>query len=86
MVKAPIIRKNSQDSGSPDGAAKCLDEHYLADYLYKICSQEPEEAIRRNRIYQGKYYEDEARFHESIDRILYLPRRFMRGMKNRFKQ
>lgn len=76
MVKAPIIV----------GKAKCLEEDYLADYLFTVCSQNPEDAIRRNRIYQGKYYEDEAKAHEKMDRILYLPRRFARGMKNKLKK
>jgi len=79
MVKAPIIAKDSS-------AAACLDENYLADFLLGICSQEPKDAIRRNRIYQGRYYEEEAKFHEKIDRMLYLPRRFCRGMKNKLKK
>ena len=79
MAKTPAIRSDLL-------AAKCLDENYLSDFLYRICSQEPEEAIRRNRIYQGKYYEDEARFHERADAALRLPRRFVRGMKNKLKQ
>ena len=78
MVKAPIVREDSL-------AKKCLGEDYLSDWLYGICSQEPEAAIRRNRIYQGKYYEDEARFHEKTDRLLYLPRRAVRGLKNRIR-
>ena len=76
MVKAPILLDESD-------ATKCLSGSYVADFLYKVCSQEPEKAIRRNRIYQGKYYEDEARFHEKIDRLLYIPRRFIRSMRNR---
>ncbi|MBQ6575600.1 MAG: hypothetical protein IJL90_05805 [Lachnospiraceae bacterium] len=78
MAKAPIIKDDSL-------AKKCLEPDYLSDYLYRICSQEPAEAIRRNRIYQGKYYEDEARFHEKTDRMLYLPRRAVRGLKNRIR-
>ncbi len=78
MAKAPIIKDDSL-------AKKCLEPDYLSDYLYRICSQEPTEAIRRNRIYQGKYYEDEARFHEKTDRMLYLPRRAVRGLKNRIR-
>lgn len=74
MVKAPI------------DAGEYLEEDYLSDYLYKICSQDPKKAIRRNTIYQGKYYEDEAKVHERLDRILYLPRRFARGMKNKLKK
>lgn len=80
MVKAPIILPDESD------AEETLSGHYVADFLLKICSQEPTEAIRRNRIYQGKYYEDEARFHEKIDRVLYIPRRFVRGMKNKLKK
>lgn len=76
MVKAPIFEKESL-------SRECLSGHYISDYLLKVCSQDKEAAIRRNRIYQGKYYEDEARFHEKIDRILYLPRRFMRMMRNK---
>lgn len=79
MVRSPILREDSL-------AAKCLDKNYLADYLYRICSQDPKEAIRRNRIYQGKYYEDEARAHEKMDAVLRLPRRFVRGMKNIMKK
>ena len=79
MVKAPIVNSDSL-------AKKCLEPDYLADYLYKVCSQDPVAAIRRNRIYQGKYYEDEAKFHEKTDRMLYLPRRAVRGLKNRIKQ
>ncbi len=79
MVKAPITVEGSE-------AAKCLDRDYLSDFLCKICSQEPEEAIRRNRIYQGQYYEDEARFHEKADRMLRLPRRAVRALRNKLKQ
>lgn len=79
MVKAPIVREDSL-------AAKCLSEGYLSDYLYKILSQNPKAAIRRNVIYQGKYYEDEAKFHEKIDRMLYYPRRVMRGLRNKIGQ
>ena len=79
MVKKPPLREDLE-------AAKCLDDNYLADYLYKVCSQDPDEAIRRNRVYQGRYYEDEARFHERCDAILRLPRRFVRGMKNKLRQ
>lgn len=78
MLKEPIIKEGSK-------ASLFLDDDYLADYLYKICSQDPKAAIRRNRVYQGAYYEEEARFHEKVDRILYLPKRFIRGMKNRLK-
>ena len=79
MVRTPIL-------GDGLMAEKCLDDNYIADFLYKICSQEPRDAIRRNRIYQGQYYEDEARAHERMDSILRLPRRFGRGMKNLMKK
>ena len=79
MVKAPIIRDGCM-------AAKCLEEDYLSDFLYRICSQEPERAIRRNRVYIGKHYEDEAKLHEKIDRVLRLPRRAVRGIRNRVQK
>ena len=79
MAKAPIVTEGS-------AAATCLDKDYIADFLYGICSQEPQEAIRRNRIYQGKYYEDEARFHQKIDRVLYTPRRAVRALRNKVKR
>lgn len=77
---------NRTDNSKESSVRECLADNYLSDYLYNICSQNPEDAIRRNRIYQGKYYEDEAKFHEKIDRVLYVPRRFVRGMKNRIKK
>ena len=76
MVREPVFTKDSL-------GRKFLEEDYLSDYLHKICSQEPEKAIRRNRVYQGAYYEEEARFHEKTDALLKLPRRFIRMMKNR---
>lgn len=79
MAKAPIITDDSM-------AKDCLSDRYLSDFLYNVCKQDPESAIRRNIVYQGKYYEDEARFHEKIDRLLYNPRRFVRGMKNKLKK
>ncbi len=79
MAKAPILRNDSS-------AAKCLAPGYISDFLQRICSQDPKDAIRRNRIYQGMYYEDEAKFHERIDRVLYLPRRIARGLRNRMKK
>lgn len=75
MLKEPCVL--------PEGdAQRFLNENYLSDYLFQICSQDPKAAVRRNTVYQGAYYEDEARFHEKIDRILYLPRRFLHGMNN----
>ncbi len=79
MVRTPIVREDSL-------AAKCLGEDYVSDFLYDICSQDPKAAIRRNRIYQGRFYEEEARLHERMDRVLRLPRRAVRGMKNRLKK
>ncbi len=79
MVKAQIVRDDSD-------AAACLAETYVSDFLFKICSQDPKEAIRRNRIYQGKYYEDEAKAHERLDALLRTPRRALRGMRNRLKK
>ncbi len=79
MAKAPIVREGSL-------AAKCLEKDYVAAFLYDVCSQDPDKAIRRNRIYQGKYYEDEAKFHQRIDRVLYTPRRAMRALRNKMKK
>ena len=79
MVRTPVVREDSL-------AAKCLGEDYVSDFLYDICSQDPKAAIRRNRIYQGRFYEEEARLHERMDRVLRLPRRAVRGMKNRLKK
>lgn len=76
MVKEPILADDSS-------AARFLSKDYLADYLYKICSQDPKDAIRRNTVYQGAYYEDEARAHERWDRVFYLPKRVMHGLNNR---
>ena len=78
MVKAPILADGSE-------AAVFLKDDYLSEYLKDICSQEPDKAIRRNRVYQGAYYEDEARMHEKFDRVMYLPRRFVHMMNNRLK-
>lgn len=85
MVKAPIIKEAGKDYPQ-SGAKECLYEDYLSDFLLKVCAQEPDKAIRRNRIYQGKYYEDEARAHEKIDRLLYVPRRALRGLRNKLKK
>lgn len=78
MVKAPIVIDDS-------AARTCLSGHYLEDYLKMICSQSPREAIRRNTIYQGEYYENEARFHEKFDRVMYTPKRFVHAMNNKIK-
>lgn len=79
MVKAPMVR-------DCDSAKDCLREDYLSDFLFKVCSQNPDDAIRRNRIYQGMYYEEEARAHERMDRVLYWPRRVCRGLKNKMQK
>lgn len=76
MVRKPIVKEDSL-------AAKCLDEDYVASFLYDICSQDPASAIRRNTVYHGMYYEQEARFYGKIDRVLYTPRRAMRALKNK---
>ncbi len=78
MVKTPAVRPGSV-------AAMCLRDDYVSDFLYNICSQDPEDAIRRNRIYQGQYYEDEAKFHQKIDRALFIPRRACRAIRNRLR-
>lgn len=80
MISAPIIK------GDEHTAKTFLSKNYLSDYLYTICSQEPEKAIRRNRIYQGMRYEQQAVFHEKIDRLLYLPRRGFYFLQNKFKK
>lgn len=76
MLKAPVLAADST-------AGTCLEKNYVSDYLYHILSQEPEKAFRRNRIYQGKRYEDHAVFHQKIDRLLYLPRRVIYYLQNR---
>ena len=79
MIKSPVFVDGSKGK-------EVLESDYISGFLYRICSQDPKEAIRRNRIYQGAYYEEEARAHEKIDRILYMPRRFVRGMRNKLKK
>lgn len=76
MVRSPIVTGESL-------AAKCLDGDYIAKFLCDICSQDPKEAIRRNTVYQGMYYEQEAKFQERIDRVLYTPRRAVRALRNK---
>ncbi|MCR5269115.1 MAG: hypothetical protein K6E16_11450 [Lachnospiraceae bacterium] len=78
MLKAPVLSDDSQ-------ANAILEEDYLSDYLYAILSQ-GDNAYRRNRIYLGKRYEDQARFHQKIDRVLYLPRRAIFYFQNRLKR
>ena len=79
MVKAPILKEGLE-------ATKCLDRDYVSNWLFDVCSQDPRDAIRRNRIYQGKYYEDEAKLHEKMDAVLRLPRRAIRGLKNKLRK
>ncbi len=76
MAKAPIVTKESL-------AARYLSKDYVSEYLKHICSQDLKDAIRRNTIYMGRYYEEEAKFHQKIDRMLRLPRRAVRYIKNR---
>lgn len=79
MVKEPIITEDSQ-------ASKYLDENYLSDYLFRICSQDPEKAYRRNRYYIGKRYEDDAKMHGKIDQMLYFPKRCINFLQNKIAQ
>ena len=76
MIKEPILLDESQ-------AKKYLDENYLSDYLFKICGQDPSNAYRRNRYYIGQRFEDTARMHAKLDRILLLPKRIVYSLKNR---
>lgn len=76
MVKEPVLSDDSQ-------AKKYLDENYLSDYLFKICSQDPSDAYRRNRYYIGQRFEDTARMHAKLDRVLLLPKRVIYSLKNR---
>ena len=79
MVKEPIITDDSQ-------AKIYFDENYLSDYLKKICSNDPKEAFRRNRYYIGKRFEDTARMHAKLDRILLLPKRALYSIKNKIER
>lgn len=79
MLKAPVLTDDSL-------AKQTLADHYLSDYLFEILKQGKEKAYRRNRIYIGKRYEDQARFHQKIDRILYLPRRAFFYFQNNRKR
>ncbi len=76
MLRSPILSDTSS-------AAKVLDPDYLRDFLGAILEQDPKKAFRRNRIYQGKRYEDLAVFHQKIDRFLYLPRRAVYYLQNK---
>lgn len=78
MLKSPIIRDDSS-------AKEYLADNYVSDYLYKILSQDPAKAYRRNRIYQGERYENQAIFHQRIDRLLYTPRRALYWAKNKLR-
>lgn len=79
IIKEPILLSDSQ-------ASRYLDEDYLADYLKQICSQNPKDAYRRNRYYIGKRFEDTARMHAKLDRILLLPKRAVYYLKNKLAQ
>ena len=78
MLRAPIFAEDSS-------AKQYLDKDYVSDYLYGILSQDPKSAYRRNRIYVGKRYEEQAAFYQKIDRILYFPRRGLYWLQNRLK-
>ncbi|MCR5357755.1 MAG: hypothetical protein K6E63_10195 [Lachnospiraceae bacterium] len=78
MLREPVITEGSS-------AASCLEKDYLSDYLFEILSQGREAAYRRNRIYVGKRYEEQAAFHQKIDRVLYYPRRAAYWLSNRLK-
>lgn len=77
-LTSPIVSDNSS-------VEKYLSENYVSDYLYKILSQDPDKAFRRNRVYQGERYENRAIFHQKIDRILYVPRRAYFWAKNKIR-
>lgn len=79
MIKEPILSDDSQ-------ANKYLDDDYLSDYLYKICSQDPSKAYRRNRYYIGKRFEDTARMHAKLDRLLLFPKRCLYFIQNKIAQ
>jgi len=79
MVKEPILESTSQ-------AKEYLDENYLSDYLFKVCSQDPKKAIRRNQYYIGQRFEETARMHARLDRILLLPKRAINFVKNKIAQ
>lgn len=79
MVKEPILLPDSQ-------ANIYLNDNYLSDYLYKVCSQDPDKAIRRNIYYIGKRFEETARMHAKLDRILLLPKRVINYIKNKIAQ
>lgn len=76
MVKEPIVVDDSQ-------AARYFDENYLSDYLYQICSQNKEAAYRRNRYYIGKRYEEDAKMHGRLDRLLRFPKRVIYFLQNK---
>ena len=76
MLRAPVLTDGSL-------AKACLEKDYVSDFLYAIVSQGPEAAFRRNRIYQGKRYEDHAIFHQKIDGLLYYPRRAVYYLQNK---
>ena len=77
-LRAPIFTGDSLSK-------TVLQKDYVSDYLYRILSQDPSKAFRRNRIYLGKRYEDQAAFHQKLDRLLYLPRRGFFWLQNKYK-
>jgi len=79
MVKEPIVTGESQ-------AKEYFDENYLSDYLKHVCSQDREDAYRRNRYYIGKRYEEDARMHGRLDRVLLFPKRVVYFLKNKLAQ
>lgn len=80
MLESPILKEDRSSL-----AEVYLKDGYLADYLFRICSQEPVKAIRRNRIYQGLRYEQQAVFHQKIDNLLYVPRRIVYFLQNKLR-
>lgn len=79
MIKEPAVTDTCQ-------AKEYLEENYLSDYLYKICSQDVEKAYRRNRYYIGKRFEDTARRHATLDRLLRFPLRVINYLNNKIAQ
>lgn len=79
MVKEPVLLPDSQ-------AKAYLDENYLSDYLYRVCSQNPKDAVRRNHYYIGQRFEETARMHARLDRILLFPKRAVNFLKNKIAQ
>lgn len=79
IIKEPMFSDNSE-------ARIYLDDNYLANYLKEVCSQNKDDAYRRNRYYIGKRFEDTARMHAKLDRVLLLPKRAIYYLKNKLAQ